>query len=72
MTTEGNTMNGDAQKIYDEIVANGKRIVEIEVTQKLNHRENKKDISRLYKWLWALTILILGVSVSATMSAVAG
>jgi len=37
-------MNGNEQKIFDEIIKNGNRLTKLETLQKEQHRVNKDDI----------------------------
>lgn len=40
-------MNGDLEKIYDAVVDVGIRVTSLEVTQKLQHKENSTAIKKL-------------------------
>lgn len=40
-------MNGDTKVLYDAIVDNGSRITSLEVSQKMQHKQNSEDIKKL-------------------------
>lgn len=42
-------MNGDSQKIYDAVMANGKKLAVLEERQNNQHTENKCLIAKLEK-----------------------
>jgi len=42
-------MNGDSQKIYDAVIANGNRLTAIESIQKERHHVNQEDMKKLHK-----------------------
>lgn len=49
MVAERGEMNGDSQKIYDEIVSVGNRMIVIETQQKERHIQNRDDMKKLHK-----------------------
>ena len=64
-------MNGDIGKVYKVVNEIKVEVATVKTTQKLQHIENKKDIGRLYKWLWAITIMFVGASLTLTVQAIA-
>lgn len=44
----------------------------VKTNQKNNHDANQRDIGRLYKWMWALSFVIISASLTITISAMAG
>jgi len=65
-------MSDHIEKIYKIVSRIDKEVCGMKITQELNHKENKKDIFRLYRWLWAITILFVGASLTVTISSMAG
>jgi len=52
-------MNGAEKQIFDAVIDNGKKLAVLEATQKLQHEENRKDITRLYKWLLVILLWLV-------------
>lgn len=65
-------MNEDLGKIYKIVNDIKVDLGIIKTKQELNHQSNQKDIGRLYKWLWGISILFVGASMTITISAIAG
>ena len=65
-------MNGELGEIYTVVNDIRIDIAIVKTKQQDNHITNQKDISRLYKWLWALSFIIISASLTVTLQAVAG
>ena len=65
-------MNGDIGKVYKAINDVALDVREVKTRQKDNHDTNQKDIARLYKWMWALSFLIVSASLTVAITAIAG
>ena len=72
LISRGYKINGDLGKVYKAINDVALDVREVKTRQKDNHVANQRDIARLYKWMWALTFLILSASVTVTLTAIAG
>jgi len=65
-------MNGEIGQVFEVVNRIDRKVSILETTQTINHEQNQKDIGRLYKWMFALSILILSASVTVTVTAIAG
>jgi len=64
-------MNGDLGTVYREVLNNGKKLAALEATHISNHEANQRDISRLYKWMWALSFFIVSGSLTMVLAVAA-
>jgi len=59
-------------RVYKLVSKMDKEIAVVKSKQEDHHIENQKDIGRLYKWMWAITFLIVSASLTVAISAMAG